>query len=848
MIHKLLLLIPIFVFTYIHSHAQDKAKGLTTSDSLLIYTGHLMLSGKNLMQEKVYLHFDNTGYFLGEKIWFKAYVTRAYDCKPTDISRVLYVELVNPGGEVIKKRKLKIDDHGQTHGDITLDSIYGSGFYEVRAYTRYMTNWGNSGIFSRVFPIFRKPDSPGNYNRKIIDSRNYRHRLPDYRETSTQPTEKLNVSFYPEGGKLVKGLKSKVAFLVTDENGKYIRTEGKVTDKDGNTLCHIQTDNEGRGAFDILPDESTFQLHLTEPNGHEQTFPLPQTEKEGCVMSLNGMAGDKVTVDLHGTESIKNRLLGYSLIHYGKLFTCDTLTIREGFQMKFHRDSLPEGVNQLTVFDSQGQILSERLFFIYPHPHETDSIRITTETPSLSPYGLIKLRVQTQPHASFSFSAMDAATMGNGNQGHIKSYLLLSSEVKGYIRHPEYYFESDDSIHRKAADLLMMTQGWRRYDWKLMTYQKDFGKEIQPIEDKLYLFGRIKALGKSLPTNHIPLKAVLYGNNGIQYGETQTDSTGFYGFDLPDLYGEWNMHITAEVEKKKRKYFIGIDRRFSPDKRQLSPYECEALPLPAPNLRFQATYDSTIHVHVPITKKLHALPTVKVKARRHYSEGAKAAWQSEKRGMYWADIYYDCDKETDDILDKGKDIPGFDEWLLERNPFIEGTPGWLASPGDQSDLKYKNRNIVWILNNMFYKTTNGDTTNTDTLNRSTIEPFPYFLNEAKSVYITENEEASRSFYFHPDLRNHVTIFVYTHNTPKRKMEKGTRYTYFQGYNKPSIFEMNNYGELPPMEDFRRTLYWAPNVKTDDNGTATIEFYNNSNCKDIYISAEGLTPDGKCIFA
>ena len=114
MIHKLLLLIPIFVFTYIHSHAQDKAKGLTTSDSLLTYMGRLMLSGKNLMfvgkefmEEKSLFDFDNTGYFLGEKIWFKAYVTRAYDCKPTDISRVLYVELVNPSGEVIKKRNLK---------------------------------------------------------------------------------------------------------------------------------------------------------------------------------------------------------------------------------------------------------------------------------------------------------------------------------------------------------------------------------------------------------------------------------------------------------------------------------------------------------------------------------------------------------------------------------------------------------------------------------------------------------------------------------------------------------------------------------------------------------------------
>ena len=104
-------------------------------------------------QEKVYLHFDNTGYFIGETIWFKAYVVRADTKKPTDLSGVLYVELLNAAGDVVERRKLKMEE-GQARGDIRLDKLLVSGFYEVRAYTRYMTNWGTGACFSRVFPIF----------------------------------------------------------------------------------------------------------------------------------------------------------------------------------------------------------------------------------------------------------------------------------------------------------------------------------------------------------------------------------------------------------------------------------------------------------------------------------------------------------------------------------------------------------------------------------------------------------------------------------------------------------------------------------------------------------------------
>ena len=148
---------------------------------LLAYMQRAMRFNQAAPQEKVYLHFDNTGYFKGETIRFKAYVKRMDTNKPSGISTVLYVELVNPIGDVCERRTLKIED-GEAEGDIKLDSIVGaSGFYEVRAFTRYMTNWGTPAVFSRVFPIFNKPKEDGNYTNAVIDKVGFRHRLPNTR-------------------------------------------------------------------------------------------------------------------------------------------------------------------------------------------------------------------------------------------------------------------------------------------------------------------------------------------------------------------------------------------------------------------------------------------------------------------------------------------------------------------------------------------------------------------------------------------------------------------------------------------------------------------------------------------
>ena len=465
---------------------------LSDLDSLLGCMSRVVSATRHVVQEKVYLHFDNTGYFMGEKMWFTAYVVRADGHRPGVRSRVLYVELLNPGGDVVQRRKLKIDDRGHAHGDFSLDSLYGTGFYEVRAFTRYMANWGGAACFSRVFPVFRAPSSPGAYE-PVIDERSYRRRLPDFREPDTLHRSRLNVSFYPEGGRLVSGLRSRVAFQVSDGGGRHVSADGELLDGEGRVVVRGFSDSTGRGVFTVPASCDGLRFRLRDARGRFKEFPLPESSSEGCVLELPPSLDDSLRFSVRGTASYRDRLLGYMLMNYGRVWSCDTFRVGSGYQKSYFRDSLPEGVNQLTVFDGRGRILCERLFFLFPKPSASDTIRVTSETARLTPCGKVRLRLHAIPGSVFSFSAMDGGTVFNGRGPSVKSWMLLSSEVKGYIEDVGYYFESDDSVHRRASDLLMLVQGWRRYDWEeLSGYRTRHAGEWHPVEDTLYVTGRIR--------------------------------------------------------------------------------------------------------------------------------------------------------------------------------------------------------------------------------------------------------------------------------------------------------------------------------------------------------------------
>ena len=902
---------------------------------MMAYMKRAMLFNQAMPQEKVYLHIDNTGYFMGETIWFKAYVVRADGNTPTNMSRVVYVELVNPSGDVVETRKLHVTN-GAAYGDIKVDSIFGTGFYELRAYTRYMTNWGNGGIFSRVIPIFKKPRTEGDYSQMVMDDYSHKKRLPNLRDTSDDTSDadgRLRVRFYPEGGHLIKGVPCRVAFYVTDRTGGVVEAGGALLDKNKEVLEAVTTQREGRGLFQVTPDGSPYYLRLADSKGKQHDFRLPEAEEDGLSLHLNTLKDDEIEATLYSSPSLQGQLLGYTIMHNGRTLRADTVYAEPAQMLTFDRAKMRPGVNQITFFTSNGQIRAERLFFICPPSVESDSIRITTPVAFPKPCGKIILNIQAQPQSLLSLSAVDAATMVNGAEGNSQTYLLLSSEVKGYISDPGYYFESDDRKHRADADLLMMVQGWRRYDWAFMAGLKRPEESgittsflppnpygfTQPIEDQLYVFGQLRQKKRKNTVDNVWLDVNLFNKQGFHFkGESKTDSNGFYAFKMPDLNGEYTMLINTGKAGKDGywedfNFYVGIDRHFSPVRRLLTAQETSALPLLKPNLfndptTRKAAAEST--EYIPINKKEHVLPTVVVKAKRKsIFENARAAWASEKFGQKYASIYYNADADADMYADQGEDLPTVYEWLAHRNIFFAGTnmlgtldemeapvneslfedAGASSSSGDfdasgesgteqtqemekdaaegneqfqttakqpriyRDGLGYKNRPIVWLLDNDYAaisRLTRKIDTSDETkwlVHRPTNQDLPIFLDEIKSVYISEAPDAYKHALFCPDLagQSPVTISLYSHFRFK-VASKGVRSTHFQGFNVPSTFEMEDYSVIPPVEDFRRTIYWAPDIVTDKEGKAKVEFWNNSSCKEMHISCEGITAKGQIL--
>jgi hypothetical protein len=842
-------------------------------------------------QEKVYLHFDNTGYFENETMWFKAYVTRTDNGKPSDLSKVLYVELLNPSGDVIKTQKFPIDSQGMSHGDMKLDTLLGSGFYEVRAYTRYMTNWGVNAVFSRVFPVFKKPQQEGDYTDLTIRTMLYRHRDPNNRDRSdslylraidegistNDLMKTISVRFYPEGGSLVRGKKCRVAMLAVDDNGNPYSGEGFVLNEAGDVLASVQTDTLGRGLFEVTPDDSplTFQMRNLRQSDRRafQNFSLPEARTEGCALLLDAVS-DSMSVTLQCTPAICGNLLGYVVMHNGNITYCDTVTASPCIGFSLDRQNQKDGVSQLTVFDSKGEILAERLFFIIPEKRAEDSIRVSAGTQRLKPCGRVELELQALPNAHLSFSAMDAQTMTNGSRGNMQTWMLLSSEVRGYIHNVDYYFEADDAEHRRSADLLMLTQGWRRYDWEVMTGQKGLEK-VQPIEDKFYIFGKLKAYRQRNAVDDVNLRLFLYNQEGQSLtGKTVTDSLGNYAFELPFVDGEWTMQIytrkkTEKGKEKLKTYYVGIDRQFSPRARYITPQEAKILhPLDA-NAFVKKPFEELPdgEEFIPITKKDHVLENVTVKAKRRYFTNDDWQYKNEAWGRQFATLHYDIDKELDAILDRGEPEPTIFYFLCKKNalfdnPECEDLPRPAGGESHQGlvpvdgRMSYAHRPIKWIVDNglthtafdeeeldaaqaVWHKGMDDNYAGYTNDTEAKLEVlFPFYMSEIKSLYIVPNSER--------EVEGAVRIYLYTHKTFSSESQKGLRRTYFQGFNKPSTFQMEDYSVIPPMADFRRTIYWNPNVKTDAQGKAKVEFFNNSTCEEMYISVEGMTEDGKVL--
>lgn len=445
----------------------------------------LMDSSERQVQEKVFIHTDNTCYFVGDTIWYKAYVVRADDLNYTDMSRLLYVELLSPDGLVVERQRVIVSDRGYSCGNFCLkDSLY-SGYYELRAYTRWMLNFNVvghrysrndsyafysegmardyfrqwEGLYSRVLPVYSRPDSAGDYAYKRMSSRHKQH-------VTRSAAKKLSATFYPEGGHLVAGVPNRVAFELADQDGAAVDLSGRVMDGD-TEVAALSTVYMGRGTFTVTPGNRRLKA-LFAWNGKDYEFELPKAEAAGVSLRL---ADGRVELSARGLPATGE--YGLSVLCRGVLKHFQTVE----FDASGHAsiplpEHLPTGVNDVTLFDSDGRILADRLFFVNNHDYDGCTMVVDGDMPTdISPYGRINLRMRCDGIAEpalFSISVRDASTDGpTYDDGDIMTDMLLGSELRGFIASPAYYFAPDaDGSRAKALDLLMMVQGWRKYKWQ----------------------------------------------------------------------------------------------------------------------------------------------------------------------------------------------------------------------------------------------------------------------------------------------------------------------------------------------------------------------------------------------
>lgn len=553
-----------------------------------------MQVGQVMQQERVFLHFDNTAYYLGETMWFKAYVSFGADNRPSTLSKVLYVELVAPEGYVVETKKYKISDDGSCHGEFELRPLLLSGYYEVRAYTRYMLNWDKSAIFSRVFPIFDKVNADNWDFKNMLDRR---RGFSNNGKWISAELPEATLEFFPEGGNLVTGIEGRVAYELRGENGLFSEEKIRVYENDA-LLLETTPEHMGKGSFVFTPKEKAkyrAEVTMTNSKGKQKKhrFDLPKSEKEGIVMNVKD-DGKNITVNIRNNFSDAKEL-GFVLLHRGTMGyyrKFDTATGNNSFT--FAKDSLREGVIRATIFKDSITPLAERHFFV---THETlqasdnRTVRLNVtanglhpNNATLKPHEKITVRVSRDDgkpiteESDLSLTVSDAIGKQTTSYSHnLYTYMLLGSELKGYIPDATQYFDPDNADRHKQLDLIMLTHGWTSYDWSKLT--RTAINDIQPIErgitikGKFFLKTKNKKIGNYGKAILVPQKNTLTrfdfatDGNKVQTTSFRTDSTGSFLLMTDDFYGTRVASLkplTAMRQTGNIAYQFALDRYYSP--------------------------------------------------------------------------------------------------------------------------------------------------------------------------------------------------------------------------------------------------------------------------------------------
>ena len=913
----------------------------------------LKLFGERIPQEKVFVHMDNTCYYLGDTIWFAAYTRQTNTDRPSKISRVLYAELWNHDGYLVERKLIEMKN-GRGSGFFELyDTLY-SGYFELRAYTRWQLNWGQTEhynpwtvkyntwslsdfyldyekLYSRVFPVYDKPKEPGTFY-KDMTFRPLRRYFKD-----APPPPELRLSLFPEGGNLVAGAPCRVAFEAATSEGEIkdgkieILKNGKienVMNEQGEEVAAVRTENRGRGTFTFTPMEGqsyevVFQADGDSTKRGRVTEKIKKVEADGVSLRLKHNR-DEWTANIQACGKAAQHPLGMTVMHEGKL-QCFTPLEPDDRQVVLNDSTLPVGINQMTVFDAAGRVYADRLFFV-TKPEETKArISVSGQKDEYSPFEQVNLQV-TAPSLTgraggessrLSLSIRDAVHQDNiFDSGNILTEMLLASEIKGFVPQPEYFFEADDAEHRRALDLLMLTQGWRRFGWKEMAVEGAF-ELTHPAEYTQIVTGTVKQLHSSELGNSTTKiidrdrlvenrRFIERGNlkrevrvhaefvkalnkKALLIGEMETKD-GRFKIELPDFYGECIFFLDASDTTKWKRKWDGLRRRKKRHwvRRQDSefkkfPDEPEfhvMLHWPYPRFIKPYTYYQVHYASLRDTTLLS--PRLLIDGTRLMREVDVRARHNGRRHINFSKPAYviDAYEATNMALDAGKLYDYMSKGTITNDMAI------LLLESKERTSRIDNPSLPTMTDDetkrIAYAVAHTLVADMGMTRQPDISIF-YDTLKVYGDYQGRREDFDNTRWIAPGDRRRWgrleyldKIYLYTDYSPRRegdvryeqsnqpsldirlvrfpddmrRMTYLNRYYVLKGFAYQEDFYHPDYQRKPPTpatRDYRRTLYWNPDLQLDAEGKANITFFNNSQTTRLCVEADGQAPDGTLLY-
>ena len=653
------------------------------------------------------------------------------------------------------------------------------------------------------------------------------------------PDSEFDVTFYPEGGSLLEGVTGRVAFKAMRSNGKSAEITGTVYDNTGKEVTDIKSDFRGMGSFMSTPEEGkTYYAECTNGKGASKRFDLPVAIKNGYSLASNWLKGRLFVSVLKSDNKLPRQDTLYLLAHTrGVVYFADTWPYDEEY-ISFSVDDFPSGVLHLLLLDATMQPLSERLVFVNNGENKA-KVDFGTDKSNYPGRSLAKNRVTIVDEdnnpltGSFSVSVTDDQNVVVDTCSNIMTSLLLTSDLRGYIEDPGLYFlESQTS--EWALELLMLTQGWRRYDIPAIISGEFSYPTIMP-EMASEISGTVQSVMSGRPAEGIDvnLLAPRYG----YFDQTQTDIDGrfyFRDFELPD---STEIIIYVDPKHRSRRMRLITDSEIFP-KRTLSFMMSEA-----------------------INREIFAKYAEKVE-QKYVSENGERVINLEEititasQKPILSSAYYP-DTQTSNIITEEQlekaystDIYTLLGQFMDVNYSSKGVGGGREDP-TKRELTIRGTTVVGG--------TVGEGAASVQPPLLIVDDFPMNIDYLGEISVSEIAQievlksAAHMARFGVRGASGV-IVIYTKQgksippSPDHQFNLSTLSPL--GYRQAVEFYAPKYdtpaAKANAMPDLRTTIHWEPDVRTDSTGVALFDFYTADSETTYTVIIEGVTSDGRVV--